>query len=154
MPSASSKSANKQKTPILSPMLNRDITAKEIMDREFLFFEPTMNLSKALELLVDKGVSGGPVLDPKGKLLGFISERDLLRRIVEKPNLDLSLATVASYMREQVFTVSGQTGLLELAEMFLNHWFHIFPVLENETVLGIVSRRSVSKAMRSKIVSI
>lgn len=53
----------------------------DVMTRSVLTLSPDMTLERAAEVLVEKGISGAPVVDAAGRLVGILSETDLLRRL-------------------------------------------------------------------------
>lgn len=140
---------------------------KEIMTKDVVSLKPDDNVKDALELLVKMEISGLPVIDPQGKLLGMFTEKDILAYIlpsyiekvgrfiyVEDPKstkrkfLELCKAKVGQLMRKEVFTTTEDTTLSEAAHLMLVKKARRIPVIDKQgKVLGIVSRGDVLKAL-------
>ena len=100
--------------------------------------------------MLDKIISGAPVLSEKGELIGILSEKDCLKIIVDRAyhNHPNQKSTVKDYMSREVATVDIDKDVAEVANMFLSSNFRRFPVVENGKLKGQVSRRDVMKATR------
>ena len=55
--------------------------AADVMTRDVLTLSPEMSLERAAERLIERGVSGAPVVDKRGRLVGILSESDILRQL-------------------------------------------------------------------------
>jgi len=125
-------------------------TVREIMIRSVVSLRPDMAASDAAKLLVKHQISGAPVLDPEGRLVGMLSEFDLLRVAAVAGYEMLAHAaqeTVAELMSTSVTTVSPDLDLFGLAHEFMRLRMRRFPVLENERLIGQVSRRAALQAV-------
>jgi len=140
---------------------------KEIMTKEVTSVSPETDVKKALNLLLTMGISGLPVIDDKGRLLGMFTEKDILRnilpsyiekvgRFIYQENLKsiknkfegLAKLTVSQLMRKDVITVDENTNLCEVAHLMLTQKVRRIPVLDEKEkkVAGIVAREDVVKA--------
>jgi CBS domain-containing protein len=115
------------------------------------------SLEEALKLMATSKVTGLPVVDGGGRVVGIISEADLLRSDLEpdprahaRPSpqaTQSTLATVAQVMTPHPHTVREDTDVAELARTFAStHWKSV-PVVRGEHLLGVVSRSDVIRAM-------
>jgi len=119
-------------------------------------------LRDAARLMVEKGISGLPVTDEEGTLVGVVSEGDFLRKEVDRGDLmgrgllgvlfdnRNSLAeaeTVGEVMAVTVFTVSPDATLVEAARTMTTHGVKRLPVVTREgKLVGVISRRDVVAA--------
>ncbi len=55
--------------------------AADVMTRDVVTLSPDMTLEQAAERLVQRGISGAPVVDDRGHLVGMLSESDILRQL-------------------------------------------------------------------------
>ncbi len=133
-------------------------TAREIMTRSLVTLRPEMNAGAAAELLLAHSISGAPVVDENGRLLGLLSEFDCLRAVASAGyELDRhdAIQTVADLMTEACHTVSPGIDLFGLAHEFVKLRVRRLPVLEDGQLIGQVSRRDALRAaveLRRKIV--
>lgn len=120
------------------------------------------SLRDAARLMVEKGISGLPVTDEEGTLVGVVSEGDFLRKEVDRGDLmgrgllgvlfdnrdSLAEAeTVGEVMATTVFTVSPDATLVEAARTMTTHGVKRLPVVTREgTLVGVISRRDVVAA--------
>jgi CBS domain-containing protein len=125
-----------------------NLTARDLMATNLLTFRPDQPIHEAIDALLAKGVSGGPVLDG-GRLVGILSEKDCLNLMVQGMAHQLpSGDTVASFMQPKVVTIGPDTALLTIGSLFLRNPFRRLPVVDPEgRVLGQVSRRDVLRGM-------
>ncbi len=114
----------------------------EIMTREVLVVAPEDTLGYAAEEMVGRGVGSVVVLD-YGRLIGILTERDLLRAVAGR--VHSSEARVREWMTADPITVSESTSAAEAARVMLEHGFRHLPVVEDEQPVGIVSIRDVAK---------
>lgn len=121
-------------------------TAREIMVTSLVTFKPDMPLSSAMAVLLSKRISGAPVVDDDGMLIGMLSELDCLRVLssdVFYANDQEELGRVEQYMTEMAVTISPDTDLYGIAHYFLTKGVRRLPVLERGKLIGQVSRRDV-----------
>ena len=124
--------------------------------KDFMIDPPvTFNTSDeiyiAMKTLLSFGVSGAPVLDDKGLLAGFISERDCLRLVaLNVYHNSRRSGIIEDYMtgREGLTTVDTQTDLYKVAQLFVQLPYKKLLVVENEKLLGVVRRGDVLKVVQ------
>lgn len=112
-------------------------------------FHPEQRMVEVIKILVSKRISGGPVVDDEGKLVGVISEGDCLREVVRgKYNNSLHLTgKVNDYMVTNVATLECDTDILDAAQKFLTMRLRRFPVMQEGKLIGQVSQQDVMKAV-------
>ena len=127
------------------------LTAKDIMKRRLVKVRPDMTIVDAARLLLRKDISGVPVVDADGKLLGFLSELDVLRIVASDDfsNEDfVESDPVSDFMTSYVHTVPPHTGIFSIAHLFIQHRIRRLPVVEDGVLVGIVRRRDVLVGIR------
>ncbi len=127
----------------------KPVNAKDYMSANLVTFTPDMDILKAMNLLIKKGISGGPVVDKQGNLVGELSERDCLKVALHASYHSESAGTVAQYMHPGTKTVDADTNIVEVAEMFLRDGYRRYPVLKDNRLVGQISRRDVLKALEN-----
>jgi CBS domain-containing protein len=99
-----------------------------------------------LRLLLQHRVSGLPVLDDEQRLVGMVSELDLLRLLYNRMHLGTSRIT--DFQTNTVVTVGEDDSVIDIAEIFLSQPIRRVPVVRGDRVVGIISRRDVIRYIR------
>lgn len=94
----------------------------------------------AMEAIATGNITGLPVVDDSKKLLGIISEKDLLKLLCE-PKAKAGL--VQDYMTRDVVTFDWDDSLFEICHCLINNNFRRVPILEKGMLKGIISRRDI-----------
>jgi CBS domain-containing protein len=124
-------------------------TAGDIMTRRLVTLRPAMRAVEAAGILLEHNISGAPVIDEQGKLLGLLSEYDCLRAIAAgEYDFDRhdTVVTVEELMTTAVQTIPPEMDLFAIAHEFVNLRVRRFPVVEAGHLVGQVSRRDTLRA--------
>ncbi|MGE4482142.1 CBS domain-containing protein [Acidocella sp.] len=144
----------------------------DVMTRNAISVQPQTSVVDAARIMLANHVSGLPVLDQAGALVGVVTEGDLLRRAEigtegEQAGWLKALLQPAAVAEDYVLThsrhVSGvmthspifvtpETELTEVAHTMLRKRIKRMPVLENQKLIGVVSRADLLKALTSKLI--
>lgn len=114
----------------------------EFMTRDVLAVAPEDTLGHSAERMVERG-SGSAVVTDYGRLIGILTERDVLRAVAGR--VHSSEATVREWMTPDPVTVSQDTTAEEAAQIMLEKDFRHLPVVEGERAIGVVSIRDVAR---------
>ncbi len=125
------------------------LKVRDFMAADLVTVRPEMLASEAMVLLLEHKISGMPVVDESGKLVGVLSERDCLKTLVDSQYFEMPSPLVRDLMSTDLTTVGANAGILDVAELFLHHRFRRLPVLEDDQLVGQISRRDVLRAIRS-----
>ncbi len=125
-------------------------TVRDAMDRETYAIPPETPILEAISVLIDKGVTGVPVVDAAGRSLGMLSEEHCLKLLAEGDrNFSEPQGTVADYYDANVPTVAPEMNIHYVAGMFLRSPQHRrFPVVDCGKLVGIVTRKDILKTLR------
>ena len=110
---------------------------KDAMSHELLSLRPDTTVDAAIRILLQHNVTGAPVMDESGRLLGIISQFQLLEVIYDP---DLRRSRVQDLMTRSVFTVEEDAMLGIAANLFIVHRIHRLPVVRDGFVIGIITR--------------
>ncbi len=124
------------------------ICVGDFMTKELVVFTPEMDIYTAIDELIKAGISGAPVVDNEGKLTGIISQKDCLRILANGVFHDAPAGPVSEYMTEAVMSISPEMDIFTVANLFLNNVYRRIPIVENEVVVGQISRRDVLRAIQ------
>lgn len=127
----------------------QSLSVADFMSRKLTTFLPSQSIGEVTQILMDKNISGGPVVDETGKLVGIISEGDCLKEIVRgKYSNSLNHSGVVSdHMVREVITIGPEMNILDVAKKFLELRVRRFPVLKDGALLGQISQRDVIRAV-------
>ena len=120
---------------------------REYMTRSVITLSPGTEILKALMVLAKNDISGAPVLDARGPVVGMLTEKDCLKSALEATYHSEFGGLVADYMSREVAFVEPDDGVVKVAERFVTHRYHRYPVLEDGMLVGIISRRDVIQAL-------
>ena len=126
----------------------QNILVKDYMSKEVITFHKSDSIFEVKRILLEKKISGAPVINKSGKLIGIISETDLMKQIVDSRyyNMPMSKTTVSKYMTESVDSILPNETIFDAAEKFLKLKRKRFPVMESNKILGIISRVDIISA--------
>jgi CBS domain-containing protein len=148
---------------------------KDIMSKRVIYFKPEDSIFRVAKVFSRKRISGAPVIE-KGKVIGVISETDLIKLISLKlPKVEpthephmlsllilsflrntlafkkelkkISKIKVKDFMSQAIISISPEANLLEAAEIMEKYDVHRLPVIKNGKLVGIVSRADLIKAL-------
>lgn len=122
-------------------------TVADYMTRKLVTFTPEMDIHRAIKLLLKRRISGGPVLDPDGTLVGVLSKRDCLRVAFSAGYHHEHAGLVREYMTTAVETIPDDTDIVRAAELFINGPRRRFPVMRANRLVGQISRHDVLRAL-------
>lgn len=144
----------------MSPM-----RVEEIMTRDVITVTPTTSIHQAARLMVDHGISGIPVVDDRGAVVGLLSEGDLILRQKPRERMPWWRAffrdgerlareyqkavgtTVAEVMTQAVVSISPTLPIESAAAVLEQHRVRRLPVVAEGRLVGIVSRADLVKVL-------
>jgi CBS domain-containing protein len=131
---------------------------REVMTGQVVTVGPDTSTKYAGEVMAERGFAALPVVDHSNRLIGIVAEVDVLRdRIPADPRLHLRRQSdetdvdhplrVRGVMTAAVRAVAATTDVSDVARLLVDGHLRSVPVLDNEVLVGIVSRRDVLKAL-------
>ncbi|MGD8109566.1 CBS domain-containing protein [Vibrio sp. TRT 21S02] len=127
------------------------LKVKNYMKLQAVTFTPEMPLSAALDKLLKTEHLGGPVINNKEEVIGFLSEQDLLEKLVKVSYFCQDTHIVGDCMHQEVLSVSPEASIIELADMMKVGKPKVYPVIDNGKLVGMITRRDVLKAIGKNI---
>ena len=127
--------------------MNLNYSIKEFMAKELITFQSDTLIETAMETFLTNKISGAPVLDDKGNLVGVLSEKDCMRTLFEATYYNNLGGFVKEYMSTDLTTINIHDTLSNVTDQFIKSRFRRFPVMEGEKLVGQISRRDILRAI-------
>jgi CBS domain-containing protein len=141
--------------------------AADVMSRGVITVTPDTPVPEIAKLLVERRISAVPVADAAGRLVGLVSEADLLRRReigtekqrtrlaafftpdynIEQDYIRAHALKAADVMEADLVTVDPEVSLVAIVDLFEKHGINRVPVVEDDKLVGIVSRADLVRAL-------
>jgi CBS domain-containing protein len=118
--------------------------AQSIMTSDVVTVRPNASIEEAIELLLSEGISGLPVTDDDGRLIGVITEFALLAVAYDRR---VKNHTVSQHMTRDVITVNTDDPISRVADLCIVHRVRRVPVMNDGRLVGVIARRDVLKAL-------
>jgi CBS domain-containing protein len=120
------------------------LTAADIMNPELVTVRPDASIESAIELLLSEHISGLPVVDGEGRLVGVITEFALLAVAYDRR---VKNHTVSQHMTHELITVEHDDPVSRVADLCIVHRVRRVPVMRDGRLVGIIARRDVLRSL-------
>jgi len=118
-------------------------TVEDLMTKDVLTVEPSDTIGEAAEKMHDANVSAVVVVEDMVRIVGIVTERDLLRAVAQRARA--AEARVRQWMTADPLTIGPETSIEEAAKIMFDHNFRHLPVVKDGRPLGIISLRMLSR---------
>ena len=123
----------------------KTLLVSDIMSHDLVVFTKEQTIHEVMKKFIKYRISGGPVVDDLGRLVGVISEADCMKEISDSRyfNLPILDKSVAHFMTSKVDTIDANKTIFEAASMFFKTTRRRFPVLDKNRLVGQISRKDI-----------
>lgn len=147
-------------------MIDAHLTLRNIMKKDVFTVNEEDDLLSVLQLLTNKKISGAPVVNKKGNLIGFISDGDIMRylskshplfvnaysfaAITEENNFDEKLSSLmkskaGDVANKKIVTIDINTDAMDVCKILTDKHLKKAPVMENGKMVGVINRSNITK---------
>ena len=124
---------------------------RDHMDTRVATLRPETDILDAVGLLLEKRVTGAPVVDKSGRLVGILTEKDCLRLVAAGIGGDLPRGSVATFMSPNPETIPPDMDVYFAAGLFLKRTFRRFPVVEDGKLVGAITRFDILRVIQANL---
>lgn len=151
-------------------MLEQKVIARDIMTADVIYVKPEDSVDSVAKLLVDNKISGIPVVDEDHRIIGIITEKDLMIKaselkvpfyitlfdsiiFLENPiHFNNKLKKYTAYrvkdaMTKKVYTLDEEAPITEAVDLMQKHHINRLPVVRDGKLVGIVTRNDILKSL-------
>lgn len=126
----------------------RIVRVHELMSTELVVVRPEVGVHEAVTILLEQRISGLPVIDDKGALVGIVTEQDCLRVAFQSGYYEAPGRTVAEAMTPSPETLDANADIMTAIDLFLRRPFRQLPVVREGALVGILSRRDALRVLK------
>jgi CBS domain-containing protein len=121
------------------------VLVKDIMTTNLVLFTVEQSIHEVMNSFIKNKISGGPVVNERGKLIGVISEADCMKEVSDSRyfNMPILDKSVGHFMTKEVETLPASMTLFDAASRFHETSRRRFPVLDNNKLVGQISRKDI-----------
>ncbi|MFS4418471.1 CBS domain-containing protein [Maribacter sp. 2307ULW6-5] len=121
------------------------ILVSDYMSTKLVSFRPEQSILEVMEAFAKHRISGGPVLDSNGFLVGMVSEADCMKQISESRyfNLPILDKRVERFMSREIDSIPHDMTIFDAARIFDTHHRRRLPVMKNDILVGQISRKDI-----------
>ncbi|MCD1294434.1 CBS domain-containing protein [Methanocella sp. CWC-04] len=123
--------------------INGPIT--EIMQQEVITIQDSSSLEDAVSTMIERSIGGAPVVTEDGKIVGIITERDIVHLMGET----ISGKRISDVMSERVTTAPPDMSIESAAKTMIESGFRRLPIVSNNLVCGIVTATDIMRYLGS-----
>jgi len=105
-----------------------------------------VSIRKAIKIMDENNIGALPVVE-NDKPIGVVTERDILRRVIAKDNINLDDKTVADIMTKNPVTIEHDATILEATRLMSENNFRRLLVVKNGKIVGMVTAKDVIEVM-------
>ncbi len=109
---------------------------REIMERNVIAADFTSSFEDVLELLLENRVGGMPIVDREGRVVGILTERDVLHYLSSHKNFD---GLVSDYMTRGVITAEPDTTIREAMKIMVEKGIRRLPIIKDGILMGLLT---------------
>ena len=116
------------------------IRIRDVMNPDVVVVGPEWTVEQTIEFLTEHHIGGSPVVNESGELVGMISELALIDVVFDH---SIKNAPISKYMNRELQKVGPDDSLTRAAQLFALYSFRRLPVVENGSLVGIITRRDL-----------
>jgi CBS domain-containing protein len=148
------------------------LKAKDIMTKEVITVKPETTIEELARLLMKRQISGAPVVDDNGKIVGIVTENDLISKNsrlhiptilrlfdayiplgtskMESDIRKMAASTVGDICTKEIITVDEEASVEYIATIMTEKRIHVLPVVRDGKLVGIIGKKDLIKGIAAE----
>lgn len=127
---------------------------RDYMDKVVPTVSPDTDILEAVDFLLEKHVTGAPVVDAEGGVVGMLTEKDCLRLLTTGMEADVPRGTVRDFMTKEVASATSDMNIYFVAGIFLKANYRRLPVIDKGKLVGAITRFDVLRVINATLKSV
>ena len=120
--------------------------AADIMSTELILLRNTSTIEEAIRILINNRITGLPVVDRENRMVGILSEYDILNQLNKHKNLKPEYFREPIQYSKNALSVTTTSHLDEIVQLFIDKKVRRLPVVDKDKLLkGIITRRDLMR---------
>ena len=128
-------------------MTEKSAVVKDYMSRKVISFDLKDDVADIAATLIEHQILGAPVLNNMRQVVGFVSEQDCIKEMLNTAFHCELTATAEDIMHPEVLTVDPQMGISDLAEQLTKNKPKMYPVVSNAKLVGVITRSDILRGL-------
>jgi CBS domain-containing protein len=124
--------------------MSKKLKARDVMHPDPITVRPETPIAAAIRLLIEHRISGLPVVDPRQRIVGMITEKDMLRVLYEESG---TLNAVSDLMTTRLRVFQADDPLEQVVDCLMANHFRRVPVIDGERLVGLISRADLMETI-------
>jgi len=120
---------------------------RDVMKKDIIVVKAHESVQHISKMLTEKNISNIPVIDAKGKLVGVVSEQDIIKAMGSDKFMKLSAKDI---MTKNVLSVKENDPLEYVSKIFMEKPYRRLPVTRNKKVVGVITREEIIQSFMSE----
>jgi predicted transcriptional regulator len=123
----------------------------DYMDTVVQTLNPETQILDAVDFLLEKHVTGAPVVDGENRVVGILTEKDCLNLLAAGSEASVPQGCVADFMATEVQTIPPDMDVYFCAGLFMNTTVRRFPVVDQGKLVGAITRFDILRAIQKNL---
>lgn len=130
-------------------MAEISLSVRHYMSSRLATLYERQDIREAVKIFTERNLFGGAVMDNRGSLVGILSVTDCIDAALRSGYHSGWRGTVGEKMSRDIRTVDAEDSILDVAKMFMDDHYRRYPVVDDNRVVGVITRLDVLKALRT-----
>lgn len=127
------------------------MSVADYMHQTTMTFTASMFVCDAVNQLLSRNLSGLPVVNDHGVVVGFLSEKDCIRSMLSNSYYCENTTLVGDVMTPDPLVVALDESVVQAAEKMIHHKLRVFPVVDHGRLVGYITRADILRALQTHL---
>lgn len=128
-----------------------EISIRPFIEKNAMMIKCDTPIKDVINSFIQHRITGAPVVNSDNSIIGFISEKDCIGKLLLAAYYCDQMPTVNDVMSQTVISVSPEDSILDVAQIMVDKPPKLYPVVENGKCIGVISRANILKALYTHV---